>query len=225
MGVPLNNALSGIPIDGSGNLGAALPAVASEGSQINNGQDWQSADIETFGRTGVLVIFNVTSIGGGSAAGTAALDADAVDTVTVTNGGTNYPDSGAVTFTGGGGSGAAGTYTAVDGVIQSVTVDTPGSSYETTPTPVFDVGGGVGSDTMTLSIEGKDEASGEYYGVLQGTDVDTTGQYILKVHPYFTAVPNEIAQEMLPRVFRLNLAASGGGDTIFQYTLYYCLSN
>ena len=62
--------------------------------------------------------------------------------VNLTNAGTGYSSSFAVTFTGGGGTGAAGTATATAGVIQYVTITNAGSGYTTAPTPVFTAGGG-----------------------------------------------------------------------------------
>lgn len=49
--------------------------------------------------------------------------------VTITNGGTGYPNSGSIIFTGGGGTGATATYTASGGVIQTITVTAGGNSY------------------------------------------------------------------------------------------------
>jgi len=60
--------------------------------------------------------------------------------VDITNGGTGYPNSGTVTFTGGG-LGATGTYTASGGVIQSVTITNGGNSYTSAPTVTFSGGG------------------------------------------------------------------------------------
>lgn len=65
-----------------------------------------------------------------------------VASVTITNGGTGYSNSFAVTFTGGGGTGATGTATAKSGVIISVQITNPGSGYTSAPTAVFTAGGG-----------------------------------------------------------------------------------
>jgi len=64
--------------------------------------------------------------------------------VTIANGGTGYPATGIVTFTGGTtGTVATGTYVATDGVITAVTITNPGSSYTSLPTLSFS-GGGTG---------------------------------------------------------------------------------
>ncbi len=77
---------------------------------------------------------------------------NAVGNVVITNGGTGYSASFAVTFTGGGGASAAGTATAVGGVIVEVTITTPGTGYTSPPTPVFTAGGGAsGAGTAILS--------------------------------------------------------------------------
>lgn len=67
-----------------------------------------------------------------------------VDSINITNGGTGYSNSFAVSFSGGGGSGAAGTAIAVGGVIQRVDMTAAGSGYTSAPTPSFAGGGGSG---------------------------------------------------------------------------------
>ncbi len=71
--------------------------------------------------------------------------------VGVTDGGSGYSDSFAVTFSGGGGSGAAATATATSGVIQSITLTNFGTGYTSAPTPVLSAGGG-SSGTATAGI-------------------------------------------------------------------------
>ncbi len=68
-----------------------------------------------------------------------------VDGVTVTNGGSGYANSFAVSFTGGSGAGAAGTATAIGGAVVSVEITNPGAGYTGAPTPDFSAGGGTGA--------------------------------------------------------------------------------
>ena len=74
---------------------------------------------------------------GTQATGTPVLTADAVTSVTVTNGGAGYATAPSVTFSGGGGTGAAGTAVVSNGAVTSVTITNGGSSYETAPTVAF----------------------------------------------------------------------------------------
>jgi hypothetical protein len=72
--------------------------------------------------------------------------------VTITDGGTGYPDSGTVTFTGGTtGTSAAGTYTASSGVIQSVTMTVNGDTYLTAPAVSFSGGGSGAAGTANIA--------------------------------------------------------------------------
>lgn len=76
-----------------------------------------------------------------------------VYSTSILTGGTGYPASGVVTFTGGTtGTVATGTYTAVAGVIKTITITNPGTSYTTAPTVSF-VGAGTGA-TATATIAG-----------------------------------------------------------------------
>jgi hypothetical protein len=74
-----------------------------------------------------------------------------IHSVTISDGGSGYPDSGTVTFSGGG-SGATGTYTASGGVLQSVTITAGGSAYTYATTASFD-GGGSGEE-VTVNVVG-----------------------------------------------------------------------
>lgn len=66
----------------------------------------------------------------------------AVQSVTVTNGGTGYTDAPAVAFSGGSGTGAAGYAIVNNGVVSSIVITAPGSGYSGTPTVAFTGGGG-----------------------------------------------------------------------------------
>lgn len=85
---------------------------------------------------GTTVISRVQETGSG-AAGTAVLTAAAVSGVTITNGGSQYDDPPAVTFTGGGGAGAAGTAVVSNGVVTGVTITAGGTGYTSAPTVAF----------------------------------------------------------------------------------------
>jgi hypothetical protein len=68
-----------------------------------------------------------------------------VAAVSVTNGGSNYPNSTTVTISGGGGTGATATCTISGKVITGVTVTNPGSGYTSVPSVSFSGGSGSGA--------------------------------------------------------------------------------
>ena len=75
-----------------------------------------------------------------------------VSSVTITNGGTGYPASGVVAFTGGGGQNAAGTFTSSGGVITAITITAAGTGYLTAPTPSLITTTGTGfTGTTTIT--------------------------------------------------------------------------
>ena len=81
-------------------------------------------------------------IGSGATFGTVVTAGNAVTSVPVSAGGTNYPFATIpITFTGGGGTGAAAYATVVNGVVISVTVTAGGSGYTTPPTAALATSG------------------------------------------------------------------------------------
>jgi hypothetical protein len=79
----------------------------------------------------------------------------------------------------------------------------------------------VGTGSVTLSIEGKDTASGKYYTILAGAAVITNVTNRYRVSPNLTAAANSIAQDILPRVFRINVTANNANAAT--YSVGYCL--
>ena len=76
----------------------------------------------------------------GLGTGTAVLTADAVTSVTITDGGSAYTEAPRVEFTGGAGSGAVATATLTAGAVSAVTIIAGGSGYTSAPTVTF-IGG------------------------------------------------------------------------------------
>lgn len=73
----------------------------------------------------------------GGAIGTAILSSTNVASVTIIDGGNNYPSAPTVSFSGGAGTGAAGTAVLTNGVVTSVTITNGGSGYTSAPTVTF----------------------------------------------------------------------------------------
>jgi hypothetical protein len=65
--------------------------------------------------------------------------------------------------------------------------------------------------TLTVTVQGKDVASGTYYTLLVSTAIAVTGFTVLEVYPAVVAASNLVAGITLPRVWRV--VATPGGTT------------
>jgi hypothetical protein len=68
------------------------------------------------------------------------------------------------------------------------------------------------SGTLTVTIYGKDGASGGYYSILASTALNQAGQTVLEVGPALTAATNSVANDYLPPIWRVGYAISNGGS-------------
>lgn len=78
-----------------------------------------------------------------------------------------------------------------------------------------------GTGSITISIDGKDSTSGKYYNLLTGAAVTTNSTNRYRVGPTLAAVANSIAQDYLPRVFRIVVTANNANS--MTYSVGYCL--
>ena len=69
--------------------------------------------------------------------------------------------------------------------------------------------------TLTPTIQGKDNVSGNYYDILVGNAINATGTTVLKVYPGIVPVSGASAADILPRTIRLKMSASGVTPTTF----------
>jgi hypothetical protein len=100
--------------------------------------------------------------------------ANAVDTVTVTNGGTGYASAPMVTFIGGGGSGATGIATIANGMVTTVTLTNSGTGYTSAPMVTFIGGGGSGA-AATATVVANQSASLVVTGALVSNNAALNG--------------------------------------------------
>lgn len=63
--------------------------------------------------------------------------------------------------------------------------------------------------TATFTVQGKDEASGTYYTLLASTVLNATGQTVLRIGPGLTAAANLVANDIIPKTFRVILTTGG----------------
>lgn len=66
----------------------------------------------------------------------------------------------------------------------------------------------VGTGSVTLTIQGKDVASGKYYTILAGVAVTTNSTNVYTVYPGTTVAANVTAADVLPRTWRVAVAAN-----------------
>lgn len=80
----------------------------------------------------------------------------------------------------------------------------------------------VGTGSVTLTINGKDPASGKYYLILSGAAVITNSTNRYKVGPNVTASANAIAQDYLPKTIQLVVTANNANAAT--YSLGYSIT-
>lgn len=80
----------------------------------------------------------------------------------------------------------------------------------------------VGTGSVTVTINGKDPASGKYYLLLSGAAIVTNSTNRYRVGPSVAASANAVAQDYLPRTFQIVVTANNANAAV--YTLGYMLS-
>lgn len=63
--------------------------------------------------------------------------------------------------------------------------------------------------TLTITVQGKDTASGQYYTLLASAAISAAGFTTLTVYPGLTAAANSVANQVLPRTWRVTAQVSG----------------
>lgn len=81
----------------------------------------------------------------------------------------------------------------------------------------------VGTGSVTVSIEGKDSASGKYYNILSGSAITTNSTNRYRVGRDLLAVANSVAQDYLPRIFRIVVTANNANSAT--YSVGYVLTS
>lgn len=68
---------------------------------------------------------------------------------------------------------------------------------------VIDVTAVALTPSVVFTIQGKDAISGKYYTLLASAAITATGTTVLRVYPGLTAAANTVANDVLPRTWRL----------------------
>ena len=73
----------------------------------------------------------------------------------------------------------------------------------------------VGTGSVTLTIQGKDAASGKYYTLLAGAAVTTNVTNVYTVYPGLTAAANVTASDVLPHTWRVITTANNANPCTY----------
>lgn len=73
----------------------------------------------------------------------------------------------------------------------------------------------VGTGSVTITIQGKDAASGKYYTLLAGLAITTISTNVYEVYPGSTAAANAVASAVLPRTWRVLVTAGNANPTTY----------
>lgn len=68
--------------------------------------------------------------------------------------------------------------------------------------------------TLTVTLQGKDAASGKYYTILASTALNAVATTVLTVFPGATASANVAANDMLPKTWRVITVIGGTGPSV-----------
>jgi hypothetical protein len=86
---------------------------------------------------------------------------------------------------------------------------------------VIDVTAAAATPSVVFTIQGKCPLSGQYYTILASAAVTGTGTTVLRVFPGATGAANTIANDQIPKHWRL-LATAGDADSL-TYSVSACL--
>ena len=78
---------------------------------------------------------------------------------------------------------------------------------------VIDATAVTATPSITVTIQGKDTHSGKYYTILASAAITAVSTTVLRVYPGLTAAANLVANDVLPRIWRVSVAA-GDADSI-----------
>lgn len=78
---------------------------------------------------------------------------------------------------------------------------------------VIDVTSVTLTPSVVFTVQGKDDVSGKYYTLLASAAITATGTTVLRVGPGLTAAANTVANDVLPRTWRV-IATHADTDSI-----------
>lgn len=66
-----------------------------------------------------------------------------------------------------------------------------------------------GAPTLTVTIQGRDRASGKYFTILASAALTAVGTTVLTVYPGLTASANVVANDVIPEDWRITAVIGG----------------
>lgn len=72
-----------------------------------------------------------------------------------------------------------------------------------------------GTGSVTVAVQGKDGASGQYYTILTGAAVTSNGTTVYTVYPGVTVAANVSASDALPRIWRVTVTANNANPVTY----------
>lgn len=73
----------------------------------------------------------------------------------------------------------------------------------------------VATSDVKVKIEGKDPVSGKYYTILESASVTTITTNVYKVYPALTAATNLVANDIVPKTFRITVTPANANSTTY----------
>ena len=86
---------------------------------------------------------------------------------------------------------------------------------------VIDATAVTATPSITVTIQGKDSLSGQYYTILAAAAITAVSTTVLRVYPGLTAAANLVANDVLPRNWRVSVAAADADSITYSvgYTM------
>lgn len=72
---------------------------------------------------------------------------------------------------------------------------------------VIDVTAETDTPDITVKVQGRDHVSGKFYDLITSATISSTGTTVLTVYPGITAATNVSVSDVLPRFWRVSVAA------------------
>lgn len=76
---------------------------------------------------------------------------------------------------------------------------------------------------LTVTVQGKDETSGNYYNLLITTALNVVDTFLLKIHPEVTDVQNSAVNDSLPNVFRIVVTNSDSNSITYSVAVNFLI--
>lgn len=73
----------------------------------------------------------------------------------------------------------------------------------------------VGTGSVTITINGKDSLSGNYYTMLTGSAVVTNSTNVYRIFPGATAAANSVANDQIPRIIQVVVTSNNANSTTY----------